>query len=128
MGEPITVVAKPSSNPGVVRYETNRALTGMGHERYQSLDDVIKDRPVDVLARRILAHGGVDSVHANGNMITVRLSGGSTGEGLQEIIEDLYIFYPLDDEATVEGEDQPGDEAVVEPTVEPTEDQTTSAG
>ena len=38
MGQPVTVIEKPSSHPGVVRYETNRALTGMGHEVYRSLD------------------------------------------------------------------------------------------
>lgn len=97
MGQPITVVAKPSSNPGVVRYETNRAITGMGHERYHSLADVLDDRPVDELARRILEHGGVDSVHVNSNVITVRLAGGSTGEGLDEVIGGLYLFYTGDD-------------------------------
>ena len=35
MGQPITVVEKPSSTPGVARFETNRSLTGMGHERYR---------------------------------------------------------------------------------------------
>ena len=34
MGQPINVVEKPSSTPGVARFETNRSLTGMGHERY----------------------------------------------------------------------------------------------
>ncbi len=32
MGQPVTVIEKPSSHPGVVRYETNRVLTGMGHD------------------------------------------------------------------------------------------------
>ena len=41
MGQPITVVAKPSSRSGVVRYETNRALTGMGHERYRAGDEIL---------------------------------------------------------------------------------------
>ena len=35
MGQPITVVAKPAVTPGVLRLETNRSLTGMGHERYR---------------------------------------------------------------------------------------------
>ena len=34
MGQPITVIEKPSSNPAVLRFETNRPLSGMGHERY----------------------------------------------------------------------------------------------
>lgn len=98
MGQPITVVSKPSSTPGIIRYETNRAITGMGHERYESLDDVVDDRPVDELARRVLVHGGVDSVHVNSNVITVRLAGGSTGDGLDEVIGGLYLFYTGDDD------------------------------
>ena len=93
MGQPITVVSKASSNPSIIRYEMNRAITGMGHERYDDLSDIIDDRPVDELARRVLEHGGVDSVHVNSNVITVRLAGGSTGDGLDEVIGDLYLFY-----------------------------------
>ena len=91
MGQSVTVIAKPSSNPEVLRFEINRSLTGMGHERYSSLDDVVRDRPVDELARRVLAHGGVETVHVNSSVITVHLAGGSTGAGLQEV--------PGDDEA-----------------------------
>ena len=94
MGQSVTVIAKPSSNPEVLRFEINRSLTGMGHERYSSLDDVVRDRPVDELARRVLAHGGVETVHVNSSVITVHLAGGSTGAGLQEIIENLFRFYP----------------------------------
>ena len=65
MGQPITVVEKPSSKPGIARFETNRSLTGMGHERYRSADDVLADRPVDELARRLFATGGVRTVHAS---------------------------------------------------------------
>lgn len=108
MGQDVTVVAKPSSNPEILRFEINRSLTGMGHERYRSLVDVIRDRPVDRLARRLLEHGGVDGVHVNSSMITVDLAGGSTGAGLQEIIENLFRFYP----DAVEGE------APAEPTTE----------
>ena len=34
MGHPITVTEKPTRREGVVRFELNRSLTGMGHERY----------------------------------------------------------------------------------------------
>ena len=112
MGQPITVVAKPSRNPSIIRYETNRAITGMGHERYESLTDIIDDRAVDELARRVLAHGGVESVHINSNVITVRLAGGSTGEGLDDVIGGLYLFYPDDDAAAPEAES--GDDEPVE--------------
>jgi hypothetical protein len=94
MGQPITVAAKPSSNPRVLRFEINRSLTGMGHERYRSADDVVAERPVDELARRVFAHGGVDALHVNSNIITVELAGGSRGDGLQEVIERLFRFYP----------------------------------
>ncbi len=93
MGQSVTVIEKKSSNPEVLRFEINRSLTGMGHERYSSLDDIVLDRPVDVLARRLLEHGGVDGVHVNSSMITVDLAGGSTGEGLRELIQNLFRFY-----------------------------------
>lgn len=94
MGQSVNVVAKHSSNPEILRFEINRSLTGMGHERYRSLDDIVLDRPVDRLARRLLEHGGVDGVHVNSSVITVDLGGGSVGDGLQQIIEDLFRFYP----------------------------------
>lgn len=94
MGQPITVVEKKSSRPGVVRFEVNRPLTGMGHERYRSPADILADRPVDRLARRLFEHGGVDGVHVNGSMITVDLSKGGSSEGMLELIRDLFIFYP----------------------------------
>jgi hypothetical protein len=99
MGQSVTVVAKHSSNPEILRFEINRSLTGMGHERYRSLDDIVLDRPVDRLARRLLQHGGVDGVHVNSSVITVDLAGGYVGEGLQQIIENLFRFYPDDPDA-----------------------------
>ncbi|HKE74482.1 MAG TPA: hypothetical protein VKB57_12755 [Acidimicrobiales bacterium] len=94
MGQPINVVEKPSSTPGLARFEINRSLTGMGHERYTSVDDVQDDRPVDVLARRLFETGGVTQVHANGSVVTVHLSEGWTGARLLDVIRGLYIFYP----------------------------------
>jgi len=95
MGQPIVVTETSSDvNPGVVRFETNRALTGMGHERYRSLADAWGDRPPDVLARRLLERGGIDSVHINSNVVTVNNTKGFDDRGIREIIEDLYRFYP----------------------------------
>lgn len=94
MGQPINVVEKPSNTPGLARFETNRSLTGMGHERYASVDDILAARPVDELARRLFESGGVTQVHANGSMLTVHLSEGWTGEKLLDVIRGLYIFYP----------------------------------
>lgn len=94
MGQPITVVEKPSRTPGVARFELNRSLTGMGHERYGSVDDILADRPVDQLARRLFETGGVTQVHANGSVVTVHLADGWTGDKLIDVIRDLYIYYP----------------------------------
>jgi hypothetical protein len=110
MGQSIVVTEKPSSNPGMVRYETNRALTGMGHEHYRQGDEVWGERPPDELARRILARGGVTAVHVNGNIVTVDLQKGHDAHGIKDIVENLYRFYP--DPVDGEGE---GDGADVEP-------------
>ena len=93
MGQPITVVEKPSSNPGVVRFEINRSITGMGHERYGSAEDAITDRPPDELARRLFARGGIDRVHINSNVITLDLHKGASTDGIGELIEELFIYY-----------------------------------
>ena len=93
MGQPITVVEKRSPKPGLVRFEINRSLTGMGHERYRSAADATGDRPPDVLARRLFEHGGVAGVHIFSNVITVELAGGGTSEGIRELIEELFIHY-----------------------------------
>jgi hypothetical protein len=94
MGQPINVVEKPSSTPGLARFEINRSLTGMGHERYASAEDILDDRPVDELARRLFASGGVTQVHANGSVIIVHLADGWTGAQLLDVIRGLYIYYP----------------------------------
>lgn len=108
MGQLVSVREKPSSTPGVVRYEINRSLTGMGHERYGSLEDIVLDRPVDAVARRLFEHGGVQAVHVNSSVITVYLSGGSTGEGIAEVIENLFRFYGEEDaEPEVASPDEP---------------------
>jgi len=93
MGQPITVVEKRSSNPALLRFETNRPLSGMGHERYEEPPSRMLDRPVDELARRLFAAGGVEYVHINGSVVTVRLSGGHTGEGLGDVVRSLFLYY-----------------------------------
>jgi hypothetical protein len=106
MGQPITVTEKPTTTPGVVRFETNRNLTGMGHERYRSAADATGRRPVDELARQLLERGGVDAVHIYGNVITVDLAKGAVSTGLGELIQELFIHYlpgvlpPTDEELT----------------------------
>lgn len=94
MGEPVVVKENPSSNPGVVRFVTDRLLTGMGHERYRVEDEVWGERPPDVLARRLFARGGIDGVQVHGNMVTVDLEKGHDTNGLLSIIENMYVHYP----------------------------------
>jgi hypothetical protein len=117
MGQPIVVLEKPSSTRGIVRFETNRALTGMGHERYTAGSEVWGNRPPDELARRLLAEPSVAAVQMNGNMITVDLVKGFGSDGLLQIIEDLYRFYPdvpaaeVAPAAEATSEAEPADEA-----------------
>lgn len=93
MGQPIVVVEKPSSAPGVVRFEANRSLTGMGHERYRSRDAATGTRPPDELARRLFDTGRVAGIHVYSNIVTVDLAKGATAEGMREIVEDLFLHY-----------------------------------
>jgi hypothetical protein len=95
MGQPVTVIEKPSSYPGVVRFETNRPLTGMGHETFRSPADVdaAPDKPATRVAAALFAHGGVNGVHLNGNVITVHLDHVASAAGLKEVVEELFTFY-----------------------------------
>ncbi len=93
MGQPIAVVRKPSPEPDVARFETNRTLTGMGHERYVAGVAVSGDRPPDELARRLFERGGVRSVHIYSNLVTLQLEPGAKVDGVEDIIRDLYIHY-----------------------------------
>ena len=89
MVQPVTVIEKHSSRPGIVRFETNRVLTGMGNERYTGAEQAVSERPADVLARRLFERGGIAAVHVNGSVVTVELEK-SDASGIKEIIEGLY--------------------------------------
>jgi len=107
MGQPITVVEKPSSRTGVVRYETNRALTGMGHERYRAGDEILGTAPADELARRLFDRGGITGVHVNGNVVTVELAEAEAeAVGIDEVIASLYLYW-------VEGVEVPSDDELM---------------
>jgi hypothetical protein len=93
MGQPITVTERPTRQEGVVRFEINRSLTGMGHERYFADEVATGDRPPDVLARRLFEHGGVKAVHIYSNEVTIELEPGASSDGLREVVERLYIHY-----------------------------------
>lgn len=93
MGQLVAVVEKPTTAPGVVRFEANRSLTGMGHERFRSTADAVGPRPAAELARRLFATGRVDAIHIYANIITVDLAKGYDGQGLHEVIRDLYQYW-----------------------------------
>ncbi len=105
MGQLVTVIEKPSHRPGIYRYVLNRALTGMGHERFSVDSPPTGDRPADELARRLLATDKLVGVSLNGNVVTVELDSRDK-EGLKEIIEDLYTYY-------VPGVEIPSDEELM---------------
>lgn len=88
------MIEKPSTSVlGVVRFETNRNLTGMGHERFRSVGQAHAATPAATVARRLLETGRVEAVHVYLNVVTVDLKKGCSAEGLREIVEDLYTYY-----------------------------------
>lgn len=93
MGEPVSVIQSNSTNGRRVRFETNRALTGMGHERYVAGEEIYGERPPDEIAKALFAHGGVAAVHVYAQTITVTLEDGASADGLKELVEDMYIYY-----------------------------------
>ena len=104
MGQPITVISTRSSRPRVVRFEVNRCLTGMGHERYRANNEIVGDTPADELARRLFGLGGIAGIHVNSNIITVEASiVGLDADRVAETIAELHLYY-------VDGVEVPSDE------------------
>lgn len=93
MGQLVAVTEKPTPRPGVVRFEVNRILTGMGHERFESIDEALGVKPAAVLARRLFETGQVAAVHVYANIVTVTLCEGCTASGFDEILRDLYQYW-----------------------------------
>jgi hypothetical protein len=93
MGQLVAVTEKPSSTRGVVRFEINRSLSGMGHQRFASVADAWGNTPSDELARRMFATGQVGSIHVYGNIITVDLEKGHDSAGLSDIVRHLYQYW-----------------------------------
>jgi len=77
----------------MVRFEANRSFTGMGHERFASLDQAKGSRPAAVVAQRMFATGQVSAVHVYGNVITVELAKGAGAQGLEQVVRDLYQYW-----------------------------------
>lgn len=93
MGQQITVTKQSQPRDGVVRFEVNRTLTGMSHERYVAGSTVSGDRPADLLARRLFERGGVRAVHVYSNIITIEFEPGASADGIDELITNLYLHY-----------------------------------
>jgi hypothetical protein len=93
MGQQVGVVERPSPRPGLLRLETNRSLTGMGHERFATMADAVGPRPAAVVARQLLSTGKVDSVHIYGNVISVDVAKGYTADGLADIVRNMYQYW-----------------------------------
>ena len=93
MGELVAVVEKPSATPGVVRFELNRSLSGMGHERFASPADAYGPTPSALLARMLFQTGQVASVHVYANIVTVDLAKGMHSDGLADIVTEMYRYW-----------------------------------
>ncbi|HQV57135.1 MAG TPA: hypothetical protein PKV27_03915 [Ilumatobacteraceae bacterium] len=108
MGQQVAVTRLPS-RPGVVRFETNRNFTGMGHESFSSLGDATGNRPVDVMARLLLDSGKVDAVHIYNNIVNVDVRKGYDDTGLDGLIANMYQYWTPGRE--IPSFDAPADEA-----------------
>jgi hypothetical protein len=106
VGQPITVTEKRGSRSDVVRFDLNRSLTGMGHERYKAGQEILGNRPPDELARRLLAAGGVEAVHIYSNVVTVHLAPGADGSKLGTIVHELFVHYDHDEQADEQADRQ----------------------
>jgi hypothetical protein len=93
MGQQVAVTERPSPRPGVLRFETNRSLTGMGHEHFKSMSDAVGPRPAAALARQLLSTGKVDSVYIYGNIVSVDISKGSNADGLGDVVRNMYQYW-----------------------------------
>ena len=105
MGQPVTFLRTSSPRPGIMRFELNRTMTGMGHERYRAGQEILGTRAVDELARRLLATGKLASVHIHGSMVTAELAESDPSD-LEDVIADLYTYY-------VPGVEIPPDEELI---------------
>ena len=93
MGQLVAVDQKAGGSSTIVRFETNRSLTGMGHERFTSAAEAKGPRPAAVIARRFFEAGHVSWVHVYGNCITASLEAGASQASLNEIVRDLYQYW-----------------------------------
>jgi hypothetical protein len=93
MGQLVAVTEKPSSTRGVVRFEINRSLSGMGHEHFASAEEAYANTPSAELARRMFATGQVGAVHVYANIITVDIQKGYDSTGLADLVREMYQYW-----------------------------------
>jgi hypothetical protein len=117
MGQMVGVVERKSTMPGVVRFELNRSLSGMGHEQFASVVDAIGPTPSASLARQLFATGKVDSVHIYSNIVTVDVAKGYDSSGLADIVREMYRYWKPGVEPPT-FEDQSAEEATAAPAAE----------
>ncbi len=101
MGQLVGVIEKPSTTPGVVRFELNRSLSGMGHERFTSVLDAIGPRPSAALARQLFETGKVAGIHIYGNIVTVDVEKGYDSTGLADVVREMYRYWKPGVEAPI---------------------------
>ncbi len=92
MGQPVAVTIKHSFEPGRVRFELNRSLTGQAHENYEAAPERAETFGA-VLAQRLFATDLVRTVHIYSSVVTVDVVPGSSAETLASVIVDLYQFW-----------------------------------
>lgn len=116
MGQLVGVIEKPSTTPGVVRFELNRSLSGMGHERFTSVLDAIGTKPSAALARQLFATGKVAAVHVYGNIVTVDVERGYDATGLGDVVREMYRYWKPGVEPPAFEDLQPAEEAAASST------------
>ena len=101
MGQPVTVVKKDSGRDGLISFELNRSITGMGHESYSSapvelIEPELDGNVADDLARELFEHlgEGLNRVHINSNIVTLELTGADArGAEIQTLLENMFLHY-----------------------------------
>lgn len=93
MGQPVAVTQTSAGAPGRVRFEINRSITGMGHERYASVAEATGEKPAAVLARSLFGTGKVTAVHVFSNIVTVDVADVANSAGLSDILRDMYKYW-----------------------------------
>ncbi len=92
MGQQVAITTLPS-RPGELRFEANRNFTGMGHERFRAGEEIVGTKPSALVARKLIGTGNVDGVHVYGNIINIQLARGVSGDGLVDVVRDMYQYW-----------------------------------